>query len=100
MFGLFEDEDDVLLGSPKSKLMDIIFNANNDVVRYQLEKFIDRAAAMEMMMLRRCQEEFGGDSDEIENKIRSFMLSNQEEVDEFSKSLSIEMMGAIVSQSE
>jgi hypothetical protein len=34
---LFEDEDDVFLGSPTSKLMDIIFNANNDVVRFDLE---------------------------------------------------------------
>jgi len=58
MYGLFDDEDDLLTGSPKSKLMDIVFNANNDVVRYELENFIDRAAAMEMMIREKCGDKF------------------------------------------
>ena len=47
---LFEDEDDVFLGSPVSKLMDIIFSANNDVVRFDLERFIRQRAAMELLL--------------------------------------------------
>lgn len=100
MYNLFEDEDDIFTGSPKSKLMDVIFNANNDVVRYELEKFIDRAAAMEMMMRERCGDKFSNDGDEIEKEIKSYVISNRDEVDSFSKNLYIEMMGAILSQSE
>ncbi|HUH42854.1 MAG: DUF2018 family protein [Sulfurimonas sp.] len=100
MYGLFEDEDDIFMGSPKSKLMDVLFNANNDVVRYELEKFIDRAAAMEMMMREKCSDIFNDDGDKIEKDIKSYILLNRDEVDNFSKNLYIEMMGAILSQSE
>lgn len=100
MYGLFEDEDDIFMGSPKSKLMDVVFNANNDVVRYELEKFIDRAAAMEMMMREKCGEEFSDDGDEIEKEIRSYILTRRDEVDNFAKNLYIELMGSILSQSE
>lgn len=100
MYGLFEDEDDIFMGSPKSKLMDIVFNANNSVVRYELEKFIDRAAALEMMMREKCGEEFSDDGDEIEKEIRSYILTRRDEVDNFAKNLYIELMGSILSQSE
>jgi len=100
MYGLFEDEDDIFMGSPKSKLMDVVFNANNDVVRYELEKFIDRAAAMEMMMRAKCADKFSDNGDEIEKEIKSYILNNRDEVDSFSKNLYIELMGAILSQSE
>lgn len=94
MYNLFEDEDDVFVGSIKSKLMDIIFNANNDVVRYQLEKFIDRTAALELLVAQKLGQEID------EKELSRFMISNADEVENYGKSLCIEMMGAIVSQSE
>ncbi|DAB28172.1 MAG: hypothetical protein A2513_02530 [Sulfurimonas sp. RIFOXYD12_FULL_33_39] len=93
MYGLFEDEDDIFMGSPKSKLMDVVFNANNDVVRYQLQNFIDRTAAIELMI----GDKLGEDMD---REIQRFMISNRDEVDNHAKSLYIELMGAILSQSE
>ncbi|MEK6659683.1 MAG: DUF2018 family protein [Campylobacterota bacterium] len=93
MYGLFEDEDDIFMGSPKSKLMDVIFNANNDRVRAELQNFIDRTAAMELMMAEKFDEN-------VDRDIQRFMLSNRDEVDEHSKSLYIELMGTILSQSE
>lgn len=93
MYGLFEDEDDIFVGSPKSKLMDVIFNANNDVVRYELEKFIDRTAAMELLIANKLGED-------IDKELKSFMRSNGDEVENYAKSLYIELMGAILSQSE
>lgn len=90
---LFEDEDDVFLGSPVSKLMDIIFNANNDVVRFDLENFIRRRAALEMLLEEKLGEDFG-------NEVDMFMVENRDEVETKTKSLSIELMGEIVSKSE
>ncbi|WP_373036344.1 DUF2018 family protein [Sulfurimonas sp.] len=90
---LFEDEDDVFLGSPTSKLMDIIFNANNDVVRFDLENFMKRRAALELVL----EEKFGEDYGEM---IDTFMLENSLDVESKTKSLSIELMGEIVSKSE
>ncbi|NPA60481.1 MAG: DUF2018 family protein [Epsilonproteobacteria bacterium] len=90
---LFEDEDDVFLGSPTSKLMDIIFNANNDVVRFDLENFIKRRAALEMVLEEQLGENYG-------EKIDRFMVENRDDVESKMKSLSIELMGEIVSKSE
>lgn len=90
---LFEDEDDLFLGSPVSKLMDIIFNANNDVVRFDLENFIKRRAALEMVLEEKLGEDYG-------KEIDIFMMENRDEVETKTKSLSIELMGEIVSKSE
>jgi hypothetical protein len=90
---LFEDEDDVFLGSPTSKLMDIIFNANNDVVRFDLENFMKRRAALELVLEEKLGEDYG-------REIDMFMSQNRDAVESKTKSLSIELMGEIVSKSE
>ncbi|MFA6196644.1 MAG: DUF2018 family protein [Sulfurimonas sp.] len=93
MYGIFEDEDDIFMGSPKSKFMDVVFNANNDIVRQELENFIDKVAAMELMLSRHV-------GDDIEKEVRRFTISNQSDVDTKAKSLYVELMGAVLSQSE
>lgn len=90
---LFEDEDDLFLGSPTSKLMDIIFNANNDVVRFDLENFMKRRAALEMVLEEKLGEDYG-------DIVDLFMVENRDAVESKTKSLSIELMGEIVSKSE
>ncbi|MEA2099278.1 MAG: DUF2018 family protein [Campylobacterota bacterium] len=90
---LFEDEDDVFLGSPVSKLMDIIFNANNDVVRFDLENFIKRRAALEMVLDEKLGEDYG-------DIIDRYMIENRDAIESKTKSLSMELMGEIVSKSE
>ena len=43
---LFEEDDDIFAGSPKSKFMDIIFNASRDLVEEELVRLIERQAAL------------------------------------------------------
>ena len=90
---LFEDEEDIFGGSPKSKFMDVVFNANNDVVRQELAKFIEKAAAMEAML----EEKHG---DDFERAISQYQFENQDKCDAITKSIYIEIMGDILSQSE
>jgi hypothetical protein len=90
---LFEDEDNIFGGSPKSKFMDVVFNANNDIVRQELEIFIEKVAAMELML----EEHVGID---IDSAIKRYRASNQSLVDNKAKSLYVEIMGSILSQSE
>jgi len=90
---LFEDEDDIFGGSPKSKFMDVVFNANNDIVRQELERFIEKVAVMESML----EEHVGED---INRAVESFHVQNQDLCDTKAKSLYIELMGEILSQSE
>lgn len=93
MYGMFEDEDDIFMGSPKSKFMDVVFNANNDIVRSELENFIEKYAAMELLL-----EQHIGENLEVE--VKRFTFANQDEVDAKTKNLYIELMGTILSQSE
>ncbi|WP_297441701.1 DUF2018 family protein [Sulfurimonas sp.] len=90
---LFEDEDDIFGGSPRSKFMDVVFNANNDVVRMELEKFVEKVAAMELML----EEQIGEDIDTAVSRYKSAHL---DEVDTKTKSIFVELMGAVLSQSE
>lgn len=95
MFDLLkEDENDIFSGSIKSKLMDIIFNANNGVVRYELEKFINKTAAIELLVAKKYGEELD------DRELRNFMLTQADAIEEYAKNLYMEMMGSILSQSE
>jgi len=90
---LFEDEDDIFGGSPRSKLMDVIFNANNDIVRQELENFIEKVAVMELML----EEHVGED---IDAAVAQYRATHLDEAAEKTKSLYVELMGAVLSQSE
>jgi len=90
---LFEDEDDMFLGSPESKFMDVIFNANSDIVRQELEVFVEKVAAMEMML----EEHVGSD---VHDVVKNYKFAHFDETREKAKSLYIEIMGNILSQSE
>lgn len=90
---LFEDEENIFGGSPKSKFMDVVFTANNDVVRYDLEKIIEKMAAMELML----EEHVGED---IDRAVESFAIQNSFDCETKAKSLYVELTGSIVSKSE
>jgi hypothetical protein len=90
---LFEDEDDLFGGTPKSKFMDVVFNANNDIVRQELANFIDKVAIMEQML----EEHVGED---INGAIEQYYFQHQDDCDTKAKSLYVELTGAVLSQSE
>lgn len=89
---LLEDEGDLFGGTPKSKFMDVVFNANNDIVKQELEKLVYKMAAMEVAL-----EQAGYDVDAI---VKEIQFENGSEVEEVAKSIFIETMGNVLSQSE
>ena len=92
---LFEDEDDIFLGSPKSKFLDTVYNANQDQAMNELEIIIERMAAMEILM----EEKFGS-IEVLENEIKQLRLMRFDEVAAQAKNAYIVHMGSILSQSE
>ena len=90
---LFEDEDDIFGGSPKSKFMDVVFNANNDIVRQELENFIEKVAVMELML----EEHVGED---IDRAVDSYRATHLDDASTKAKSLYVELTGTVLSQSE
>ena len=93
MYHIFEDEDDIFMGSPKSKFLDIIFNANRGLVDAELERIIERMAVLELMLNAE-------DAEALEKKIAQYAFENLDEVESKVKSLYIESMGNVLTQSE
>ncbi len=89
---LLEDESDIFGGTPKSKFMDVVFNANNDVVRQELEKMVYRMAAMEVVL-----EKNGLD---VDMAVKEVSFDNGSEVEDTAKSIFITVVGDILSKSE
>ena len=90
---LFEDADDVFLGSPRSKFLDIVYTANRNLVEEQLDKMVSKMAQMEILL-----EDKMGDYWDRELTTNSFERST--EVEQKIKSLYIEFTGEIVTRNE
>ncbi len=86
-----EDEDDMFVGSPKSKYFDIARQANDEIVEDETDNMIEKLAVMEILLSK------GKDMDfDINSVIKQYLLENSEEVDEMKKGLYIEFTGDIV----
>jgi hypothetical protein len=94
MYNLFEDEDDIFQGSPKSKFLDIVFNANRDLVHNELERLMARMAAMELLL----QETHGEEG--IDRVIQNVQFERADEIDMMAKNLYIISVGNVLTQNE
>lgn len=94
MYNLFDDEEDIFQGSPRSKFMDIVYNANRDVVQNELIRLVERMAVMEMLLAEHY------DEDELEKVIRSLPFERAEEVEYMMKNLYIISVGNVLTQNE
>ncbi|OUR69502.1 hypothetical protein A9Q76_09500 [Arcobacter sp. 31_11_sub10_T18] len=86
-----EDEDDMFVGSPKSKYFDIARQANDEIVEDETDNMIEKLAVMEILLSKDKDMDF-----DINQVIKQYVLENSEEVDEMKKGLYIEFTGDIV----
>jgi len=91
---LFEDEDDIFGGSPRSKFMDIVFNANRGVATHELQNLIERMAALELLLGETM------DDETLERRVKQLMFDKADEINALAKEFYIESMGNILTQSE
>jgi hypothetical protein len=94
MYNIFEDEDDLFMGSPKSKFIDIIYNANRNLAEAELERIMRRLAATELLLGEFINE------DEIDRKVERYLLNEEGKVDEYVKNIYIEHVGNVLSANE
>jgi hypothetical protein len=91
---LYEDEDDLFMGSPRSKFFDIIFGVGNrDLAKHKLENIVQMVAILELMLPKDKQEN-------LEEKIKIYLYENKDLIEEKKKSLFIEYMGDILMQTD
>jgi len=86
-----EDEDDIFMGSPKSKFFDVTREASKDVVEDEIDKIIEKLAVLELMALDEKGEDFN-----INESIKKYILENKEKVNAMKKGLYIEFTGEII----
>ena len=88
---LSEDEDDIFMGSPKSKFFDVSREASVDVVEDEWDKVIEKVAVLEMMLSEGKGEEF-----DINQVIKQCAFDNIEKVNAVKKGLYVEFTGEII----
>ncbi|AXH08847.1 hypothetical protein CP960_01040 [Malaciobacter halophilus] len=88
---LFEDEDDIFTGTPQSKFLDAMRNANTQIVDDELDKIIEKYAIMELILSENKDESF-----DINKILDEYALKNSDKVHEMKKSLYIEFTGEVI----
>ena len=93
MFGdwFSEDEDDIFMGSPKSKFFDILREVLKDIVEEESDKIVEKLAVLEMII-----SEGKGESFDINQYIQDYTLDNMAEVKAMKKGLYVEFTGEII----
>jgi hypothetical protein len=93
-YNIFEDDDDIFMGSPKSKFIDIIYNANRNLAEAELEQIMRRLAATEILLGEFIHE------DEIDKKVDQLLFTEAGKVDDYVKNIYIEHVGNVLSANE
>ena len=88
-----EDEDDIFMGSPKSKFFDVSREASKDIVEEEIDKIIEKLAVLEMIISKDKDEDF-----DINQYIKDYTLDNMAEVNAMKKGLYVEFTGDIISR--
>lgn len=89
---IFDDEDDFMVGTPKSNYFGVAKTANQNIVEMELEKMFQRLAIAEKIMEEKGLEE------EHENLLKSMVIDK--ELEDRTNSIFIELVGNIVTQCE
>lgn len=87
---LFEDQNDPLQGSPKSKFWDILNKADKEIVQNEFDELITKYAIMEKLL----EEQFT--QNELKNKIAEYQLNNSIDLEKEKKSLYMEFSTNII----
>ncbi|WP_228712676.1 MULTISPECIES: DUF2018 family protein [Arcobacteraceae] len=88
---LLEDEDDIFTGTPKSKYFDVTRQASKEVVEDEFDKLLEKVAVMEKLLT-----EVKGEDFDINNEVRTQVLTNSEEIERMKKGLYLELTGDII----
>ena len=88
---LSEDEDDIFMGSPKSKFFDVSREASQDIVEEEIDKIIEKVAVLEMLLSEGKDENF-----DINQTIKQYVFDNEEKVNAVKKGLYVEFTGEII----
>ena len=88
---LFEDEDNLFGGTPASKYHDIANQANEEIVKDEFDKIVQRYAVMELLLTK--DKDFNYD---LLRELDQYAIEHFQEVEDKKKGLYVEFTGNIV----
>jgi hypothetical protein len=86
-----EDEDDIFVGSPKSKYFDVARTANSEIVEEEFDKLLEKVAVMELLLSKDKDLDF-----DINDVVKQYVIQNLDKVEEMKKGLYVELTGDII----
>jgi len=89
---LFNDDDGMFMGTPKSKFFDIVFNANRNLVEQELEDIIERMCLLEMIAEENVEN--------LEQKLAEIKFSKSQDLEDKKVDAFISSTGNILTQNE
>ena len=89
---LFEDEDDILAGTPKSKFWHMLITPHEDTSKAVLDDIVTSYACLEHIVKKTIDEE------KLNSYLNYYYKENTEEIEELKKSLYLEFVGNVVSK--
>lgn len=87
---LFEDEDDIFGGTPKSKYWDISKQISEDLMQCEFDDIVMRLAVMEKMLMKIHDEEM------LDRIIKNYYYENTDEIEVLKKSMYMELAGRLI----
>ncbi len=88
----FDEEDDIFGSSPRSKFFDIVFNANKNLVQFEIEKLLEKMVAYEALLEKQ--------DEDFSQKVRSFILENPDKIEQGKSDIFIGFVGDVLSSHE
>jgi flagellar motor switch protein FliM len=87
---LFEDEDDIFAGTPRSRYWDIHGQTSKDLREDEFDLLVERIAAMEMMLAETY------DYNSLDKAIKSYCINNIDKMEDLKKSVYMELAGQLI----
>jgi len=87
---LFEDEDNIIGGSPVSRYWDIHDQLSKDLIKDEFDKIVERLVALEGLLSE------VHDYEELDDKVASYCATNYATMDEFKKSTYMDLAGKLI----
>lgn len=87
---LFEDEDDIFHGTPKSKYWDIVSQTHQEIVEDEFDMLVTKIAALEAMLSQK------NDYEALDKLVNAFTYENKQKVEELKKSIYMDLAGKLV----
>lgn len=89
-----EDEDDIFSTTPKKKFFDIIYNANRNLVEFEIENILDRYVAMEILL----EEKLGDEG--LKGAIEDILLNQADKIHGAKSDVFIGFVGDVLTNNE